>query len=268
MYGVFDGHGGDQAAQYCADHLGPLLASCPIDAFRSPREALEHTFKLVDEKFLEVARLRNLDDGTTALVALANQGTVTVANTGDSRAVMIKSNGHFEALSNDHKPNREDERLRIEALDGNVIHWGVWRVQGVLAVSRAIGDRVLKNFVIPDPEVRTWECNPEDMYLVLATDGLWDVMDNIKVGKLCAGCRNAQEAAEILTQEAFAQGTMDNVTVLVVDVRNAGFSKSTPSVSSATSSTSSTMASGASARSGSESSLSQRTGSRVSSTSS
>lgn len=63
-----------------------------------------------------------------------------VANLGDSRAVLC-SNGRAVAMSEDHKPNREDERRRIEALGGRVIHYGTWRVEGILAVSRAIGDR-------------------------------------------------------------------------------------------------------------------------------
>eukprot|EP00512_Aurantiochytrium_limacinum_P008899 CAMPEP_0171552810 /NCGR_PEP_ID=MMETSP0960-20121227/8575_1 /TAXON_ID=87120 /ORGANISM="Aurantiochytrium limacinum, Strain ATCCMYA-1381" /LENGTH=381 /DNA_ID=CAMNT_0012102395 /DNA_START=298 /DNA_END=1443 /DNA_ORIENTATION=+ len=221
LYGVFDGHGGDAAAQFCAEYLGAMLSEAPTDVAVRPQQALSHAFKAIDAKFLEYAHVRKMDDGTTALVALAHGNTFVVANAGDSRAVLVQRNGHVLPLSKDHKPDRNDERDRIAKLGGSVVHWGVWRVEGILAVSRAIGDRLLKEYVIPDPEFKEWECGPEDMYLVLATDGLWDVVNNNDVGRLLLNCKDAQDGAEILTQEAFAQGSMDNVTVLVIDVRTA-----------------------------------------------
>jgi len=221
LYGVFDGHGGDQASQYCSDHLGTILENSPEDVINKPQAALTHAFKTIDRDFLDVAHMRKLDDGTTALVALAHGSKFTVANAGDSRAVLVQRNGRAMPLSQDHKPDRSDERDRIARLGGTVIHWGVWRVEGVLAVSRAIGDRLLKDYVIPDPEFVTWACSSEDMFMVLATDGLWDVLDNDQVAKMLANCVDAQAGAEALTQAAFAEGTLDNVTVLIIDVRHA-----------------------------------------------
>jgi len=221
LYGVFDGHGGDAASQFCVDHFGSVLATSPIDPRLSPNKALSYAFKQIDSRFLEIANLRKMDDGTTCIVALFNGRQISVANAGDSRCIVVHKSGCATALSNDHKPDRNDERDRIGRLGGSVIHWGVWRVEGVLAVSRAIGDRLLKEYVIPDPEISTHQCAKEDLYLVLATDGLWDVVDNDQVGQLICKCKTPQEAAEVLTQEAFAKGTMDNVTVLVVDLSNA-----------------------------------------------
>jgi hypothetical protein len=77
---------------------------------------------------------------------------------------------------------REDEEVRIKELGGRVIFWGRWRVEGVLAVSRAIGDVNLKPYVTCDPEITTHALTPDDQYLILASDGLWDVMSNEEVG--------------------------------------------------------------------------------------
>ena len=79
-----------------------------------------------------------------------------VANVGDSRAVLSKG-GKAVPMSVDHKPNRLDERRRIENAGGVVVWAGTWRVGGVLAVSRAFGDRMLKQYVValPDIQVRT-----------------------------------------------------------------------------------------------------------------
>ncbi len=74
--------------------------------------------------------------------------------------------------------NREDEERRIRALGGRVLFWGRWRVEGVLAVSRAIGDVNLKPFVTCEPDFVTRKIQEQDMFLVLASDGLWDVMSN------------------------------------------------------------------------------------------
>lgn len=100
-----------------------------------------------------------------------------------------------------------------------MVHWGVWRVEGVLAVSRAIGDRLLKEYVISEPEVVKWVCSSDDMFIVLATDGLWDVFTNHQVGAILQNCRNPQQGAETLAHQAFLKGSTDNVTVMVVDVR-------------------------------------------------
>lgn len=82
------------------------------------------------------------------------------------------------ALSVDHKPNSKEERQRIENAGGVVVWAGTWRVGGVLAVSRAFGDRPLKRFVISTPEVREEMLTSEDECLILASDGLWDVISN------------------------------------------------------------------------------------------
>ncbi len=81
-------------------------------------------------------------------------------------------------LSIDHKPNVKEERSRIEAAGGVVVWAGTWRVGGVLAVSRAFGDRPLKRYVIATPAVAEESLTGEDEFLLLASDGLWDVMTN------------------------------------------------------------------------------------------
>ena len=86
-------------------------------------------------------------------------------------------------MSIDHKPCRPDEEERIKALGGKVVYWGRWRVEGILAVSRAIGDANLKPYVSCDPEFIERKIEEEDMYLVLASDGLWDVMRNDEVAR-------------------------------------------------------------------------------------
>lgn len=179
--------------------------------------------------------------GSTAVVAVVSSCQLIIANCGDSRAVLSRG-GHAIALSQDHKPDREDEMARVEAAGGRVIFWNGYRVLGVLAMSRAIGDRYLKPYVIAEPEVTCTQRTEEDECLILASDGLWDVLSNEVVcdiaRKCLAGHRHgnipadlnepssneeieespAAVAAALLTKLALARGSSDNISVVVVDL--------------------------------------------------
>jgi protein phosphatase 1L len=103
-----------------------------------------------------------LFDGTTACAVTITGGKVTCCNSGDSRAIIVKRDGSAIALSEDHKPDRDDETKRISDLGGRVIHWGRWRVEGVLAVSRSIGDAKLKPYVTAEPEIVEHDLGEDD----------------------------------------------------------------------------------------------------------
>ena len=142
-----------------------------------------------------------MSDGTTAIVATVHDGKVTVANAGDSRCILVRRGGTALALSDDHKPSREDEVTRIRDLGGKVIYWGRWRVQGVLAVSRAIGDVNLQPYITAVPEVMHHDIGANDLFLVLATDGLWDVMSNDDVAVFVTKNREFKDVARSLCHE-------------------------------------------------------------------
>jgi protein phosphatase 1L len=119
-------------------------------------------------------------------------------------------------LSVDHKPNSKEERSRIEDAGGVVVWAGTWRVGGVLAVSRAFGDRPLKRFVIPTPDIREEALSRSDECLILASDGLWDVVGNQDAVALIKDTRNAEQAAKRLVTEAYHRGSADNISVVVL----------------------------------------------------
>ncbi len=123
--------------------------------------------------------------GSTATVVALTKDRLIVANAGDCRCVLFKMNelgqGQCIALSTDHKPDREDEKQRIITAGGYVMRLpnDVWRVDGVLAVSRAFGDFALKRensskvevnrgHVIVDPEITTYVRTSEDRFIILA----------------------------------------------------------------------------------------------------
>lgn len=152
LFGVFDGHGGSHAAEYLKQHLFGNLLKHPA-FITDTKLAISETYKKTDLDLLDAETNINRQDGSTASTAIFVGNHLYVANVGDSRAVISKS-GKAIALSDDHKPDRSDERERIENAGGVVTWSGTWRVGGVLAMSRAFGDRLLKQFVVAEPEIQ------------------------------------------------------------------------------------------------------------------
>ncbi|MBA0795995.1 hypothetical protein Gohar_006807 [Gossypium harknessii] len=177
--------------------------------------AISETYPQTDVDFLDSERNTYRDDGSTASTAVLVGNHLYVANVGDSRTIISKA-GEAIPLSEDHKPNRTDERKRIENAGGVVMWAGTWRVGGVLAMSRAFGDRMLKQFVVAEPEIQDKEIDEEFELLVLASDGLWDVVPNEDAVSLAGAEEEPEKAARKLTEAAFTRGSADNITCIVV----------------------------------------------------
>ncbi|KAM0941368.1 putative protein-serine/threonine phosphatase [Dioscorea sansibarensis] len=267
FYGVFDGHGCSHVAVSCRDRMHELVAE-ELEktgwALPAWEGVMGRSFERMDA---EVSgghvtppktstcrcelRTPNCDHvGSTAVVAVVTPEQLVVANCGDSRAVLCRG-GVATPLSSDHKPDRPDEMERIEAAGGRVIYWDGARVLGVLAMSRAIGDGYLKPYVISEPEVKVMERKDEDECLILASDGLWDVVTNETACEIASTClrggsdKACTDAAILLTKLALARQSADNVSVVVVDLRrdddnsasgNSGTSDSTTTTAAASSS--------------------------------
>jgi len=214
LFGIFDGHGGSRAAEYLKEHLFENLMKHP-QFIPDTKLAISETYRQTDANFLDSERDTFRDDGSTASTAVLVGNHLYVANVGDSRAIISKA-GKAIPLSEDHKPNRSDERKRIESAGGIVMWAGTWRVGGVLAMSRAFGNRMLKQFVVADPEIQDQEIDEELEMLVLASDGLWDVVPNDDAVSLARTEEEPEAAARKLTEAAFNRGSADNITCIVV----------------------------------------------------
>lgn len=94
------------------------------------------------------------------------------------------------------------------------------RVEGVLSVSRAIGDAQLKKFVTADADVMERKVQGDDAFLILASDGLWDVFSNQDACDLVLASARSS-AAELLVTEAISRGSTDNVTAVIITLNNA-----------------------------------------------
>ncbi|XP_053784297.1 protein phosphatase 1F isoform X2 [Desmodus rotundus] len=222
-FAVFDGHGGVDAARYAAVHVHPNAARQP-ELRTDPAGALREAFRRTDEMFLGKAKRERLQSGTTGVCALIAGKTLHVAWLGDSQVILVQQ-GQVVKLMEPHRPERQDEKERIEALGGFVSHMDCWRVNGTLAVSRAIGDVFQKPYVSGEADVASRELTSSEDYLLLACDGFFDVVPHQEVAGLVQSHLVRQQGsglrvAEELVAAARERGSHDNITVMVVFLRD------------------------------------------------
>ncbi len=225
---VFDGHSGWQCSQFLSQHLIPALALHSKFLDNKLEPSILETFRNIDMKVTNILRKEECSAGSTAIVAIydGRRHVLTVANVGDSMCVLSRS-GRAVKLHRVHRlsgaPEHEEERKRVEATGSYIVNH---RVDGVLAVSRAFGDVALKGGpknpgpVIAVPDIHSEVITPMTEFGIIASDGLWDVMEpQLSVNfvrKLLNKKNDLQEAAAELVREAIAKGSVDNVTVLLL----------------------------------------------------
>lgn len=264
--GVFDGHGGADVSGHLRQHLYTKFqhqlkrkqweeqdddtedAKKPDEKPWKPSlpslvSALRQAFTAVD---IEVLMLDEMQyQGSTAVAVTMHEAedgsrTLVSANVGDSRAILCR-NGKAVDLTRDHKPSDERERARIHSL-GEQIEWDnyskVHRVKN-LSLSRAVGDRFAKPAVSGEAEIKIFPVREEDDFVVLASDGLWDVMTSDQVveyvnmkldamipsGKLGEGAGDIarrlkdvrrKNMSRYVATEALKRGSGDNICVVIV----------------------------------------------------
>lgn len=194
-------------------------------------------FKRTDAQVLQKNPTR---DGSTALLVWfcahpsPSETSFYTVNLGDSRAVLCRG-GHAIPLTSDHKPDRPDERQRIQKAGGFVGNFGgiprVYSASGAglavesqlsmyLAVSRAFGDRPLKTpsaLVSCEPEIKRFQVDNDDLFIVMACDGIWDVMSNQDAVNIAlAQYNDPKAAADAIVKEAYKRGSADNLTATVI----------------------------------------------------
>ncbi|CAN9510864.1 unnamed protein product [Ophioblennius macclurei] len=241
-FAVFDGHGGSRASRFAAEHLHGVLARKfpngePENMEKLIRKCLVDAFRQTDEDFLRKASSQKpaWKDGSTATCVLLVDDVAYVANLGDSRAVLCRTEqceGQKKcvtlSLSKEHNPTIYEERMRIQRAGGTVRDG---RVLGVLEVSRSIGDGQYKRCgVIATPDLRRCRLSANDRFLLLACDGLFKVFSADEAVRFVLDVlqdeRSQEEgeeqrfdaACQQLAGEAVRRGCADNVTVILLSV--------------------------------------------------
>lgn len=204
VFGVMDGHGGKEVAEFCAVCLPLAIAK---GASHDPGAAMTDAFHTMDDLLIDGDQYlegsvgwhyfsRHVSAnpqwmGCTAVVCIVRPDVIVVANAGDSRAVLSRRR-QAVPLSEDHKPNSPGEKMRIQKAGGVVERQQVganvqYRVNGNLNLSRSIGDLEYKKnpmltpseqMICSTPDVQCFGREAGDEFLIVACDGVWDVLSN------------------------------------------------------------------------------------------
>lgn len=239
FFAVFDGHAGARVSAFCAEELLNniiknedfklnLTDGTEIQpSIEDVKKGIKTGFLTLDEKMRNIPEMLSGEDksGSTAVCSIVSPKHLFFANCGDSRAVLCRK-GKCAFSTTDHKPINPGEKERIQNAGGSVM---IQRVNGSLAVSRALGDYEYKNvegkgpceqLVSPEPEIFIEERTPFDEFLVLACDGIWDVMTN---DELCAFISNRmrttsslEEVCNQVVDTCLIKGSRDNMSIVLV----------------------------------------------------
>ncbi len=217
FFGVFDGHEGSRAAQYAVSQLLANIVSHRLYA-TDLGVAIAQGFIDTDRAFNDLAKIGGFSDGTTATCVLLRDERLVCAWVGDTEALLFRS-GRGRLLTRRHTPERRDEAERVVDAGGNVSSHAPYRVNQSLAITRSIGDRELANVVIAQPELVDMPISPEDEWLLIGTDGLFDVFDTDELATIVQRWVKTHERATVcqaLVDEALRRNSTDNVTAMIV----------------------------------------------------
>lgn len=213
--GVFDGHNGSHAANWCADNF-PRLLEEQYDKGEPTVTALKNAFNLAHDAITDAS-------GTTATVLVTQGNYVAVAHVGDSRAMLCHDNKAIE-LTEDHKLTLQSENDRLKEAQKHSRQLLILgrRVQGLM-ITRSIGDKSLTPEILSDPVVHEFNREEVDDYIIIASDGLWDILSSDETLKYIRSMslKAPQEIAEQLTYYATHKsqsGTLkrDDITCCVI----------------------------------------------------
>ncbi|KAM0969261.1 hypothetical protein ACFX13_017814 [Malus domestica] len=225
FYGVFDGHGGKDAAHFVRDNLPRVIvedADFPLEL----EKVITRSFMETDAAFAnKCSREASLASGTTALTAMIFGRSLLVANAGDCRAVLSRCGVAIE-MSKDHRPCCTKERMRIESL-GGYIDDGY--LNGQLGVTRALGNWHLEGMkdagerggpLSAKPELKLMTLSKDDEFLIIGTDGIWEMFTSQNAVDFAR--RRLQEHNDVklcckqIVEEAIKRGATDNLTLVMV----------------------------------------------------
>nr|XP_051214046.1 probable protein phosphatase 2C 65 isoform X2 [Lolium perenne] len=258
LFAVFDGHGasGTACAAFARDALPRLLLASPSSSLAAdPAAAFRDAMAGVNAEMHAAAGVDDSMSGTTAVAALVAGAALHVANVGDSRAVAgVWREGRVacEDLSWDQTPFRADERARVRACGARVMSveqvegardpdaegWladegdppRVWARDGLYpgtAFTRSLGDLAAEGVgVIADPEVKSVQISPSHLFFVVASDGVFEFLSSQEVVDMVAMHPDPRDACSAIAAESYKlwlehENRTDDITIIIVHIRNA-----------------------------------------------
>lgn len=248
IYAVADGHGEQRTGHIVSDfviqRLAETLQSHGVLGYEAFDEScftkIRAAVRSLDESCISFTSTKQIYAGSTLCCVFRLHDSILCANVGDSRAILISclpqsSNVHTVQLSRDHVCTDEVERERIERAGGVILNR---LLNGYISMSRALGDEDLKmhrnltpfpfpgkgrpykdDLFIGDADVTQRPICTGDICTVVASDGLWNYMDNDDVAKVIfkslLNGGNVKDAADAVVKRTLSKGGCDNITVVI-----------------------------------------------------
>jgi len=212
LFMIFDGHNG-AAAAIAANERMPTVLLEALASGVTPEAALSSSFHTVHDEIIK----GNVKGGCTATCVLFIGDKGYVAHVGDTRLAIIRD-GMLRRLTIDHRPTNKEEAAAVRARGGMILFiGGPPRVNGMIAITRALGDRELHDALTCEPDVSPVSMTlGSDDVLVLACDGLWDSVGDDAVENIVLNEPDPLKAAEALRNLAYNKGSGDNISVMVI----------------------------------------------------
>lgn len=226
FFGIYDGHGGSWVSKFLEANIPNYYLN---KKFVSPFNDDFHTkvFMLIQSELLK--NEFGYSNGSTCLLNLmykdinTNSIFMNIVNLGDSRLVIVNTNFESESITKDHKPDDSVEKSRLTKMGGEIYKdsEGIYRI-GDLSLSRAFGDGDNAPYISQKPDIFLNKITSETKYIVMACDGLWDVINSEDLGKVINNILNKNKKTNNLAVEladwALKNGSTDNISLIIIEV--------------------------------------------------
>jgi serine/threonine protein phosphatase PrpC len=211
---ILDGHGGHHCADFLKDNLYKNFCSYLKNNYEIKR-SIKLSFNNLNKRFLTY----HLNSGSTCNLLIINKNInkFVLANVGDSRCIAYYDNNKIKQISIDHRPDLIKEKIRIELLGGKIIKN---RVQGILGLTRSFGDRKIRKFIQPIPDIYEGKIN-NIKYFLQGSDGVFDYASNKEIINFFNKClkktkNNYKISIEMLMKYIFrVRNSKDNISIIV-----------------------------------------------------
>ncbi|XP_053213729.1 serine-rich adhesin for platelets-like [Panonychus citri] len=230
-YAIFDGHGGSDAAEFAADNLHKNMVENRFFKAGYIEDSIRMAYAATDFQYTDKSLAEHASrSGCTAVTCvLENRSRLFIHWAGDSMA-LVSRNGKPFFITNPHNLEREDEKERVEEMGGTVLYLDTWRVNGTLGVSRAIGDPDYKPYVTSDPDFEVINLDGTEDFVIMGCDGLWDRMtpedaigliyEHLQKNSDLSVNELVNSTAQILSDKSIKDGSCDNVTTIVIFLKD------------------------------------------------
>lgn len=223
FFGIYDGHGGSYVSKYLETNIPNYYTN---KKFSYPFDENYHNqvFQIIQNQLLKSTF--GYSNGSTCLLNIMykyeNQIHMNIVNLGDSRLTIVYTNYESKQVTSDHKPDDPNEKSRLEKMGGEVYKdsESVFRI-GDLSLSRAFGDGDNAPYISQKPDIFIKKITKQTKYIVMACDGLWDIIESENLGKIIndlINTKNPDNIAVELANYALEQGSSDNISVIVIEV--------------------------------------------------